>query len=210
MSEADGPVPAPLARLEGADCALRQLGPVDYDWVYATLMAPGVLLTHRFGGRPPSPEQFASILWSGVATQFVIHRPGQPTARAGLVSFYNHDAGNGTAWLSVLLDPEVQGVGWPWQGVVLAIDHVFRAISIRKLCIEIAEWNVPAFGGLERFGFRPEGVQVDHLYLDGRHWDVENHAVFRPEWERVAERLVPWALGTSDPTIRPTIPGGDR
>jgi RimJ/RimL family protein N-acetyltransferase len=173
----------PTARLAGRYSALRQLAPADYEWFYAVCMQPQNLMTFRFGGIPPSPERFNAIVWQGVSCQFVITRPERAMDRVGVVTFYGQNDHSQVASLALVLHEDFWQAGWPWEGVVLAIDHFFRVTRTRKLCIELAEWNRERLGALESLGLRHEGCLREQEYMDGRYWDRDLYALFRDDWD---------------------------
>lgn len=174
---------APVAKLQGRYCDLRQLAPADYDWLYGVLMHPTNLMTFRFGGLPPSPERFGTLVWAGVSCQFVITKEGRPGDRLGVVTFYNQAERGQVASLALVLDPKVLRSPWVWEGVAMAVDHFLRVTQVRKLCFEVVEWNLFRFRGLELFGVREEGCLREQEFMDGRWWDRYLFALFRTDWE---------------------------
>jgi RimJ/RimL family protein N-acetyltransferase len=179
--ETDTPT-VPTARLVGRYCALRQLAPADYDWLYGVCMQPENLMTYRLGGIPPSPDRFAALVWQGVDCQFVVTKLDRPLDRIGLVTFYGRNDHSQVASLAVVFHQDFWQGGWPWEGVVLAIDHYFRVTRTRKLGVELAEWNLSRLGALEALGLRPEGILREHEFMDGRYWDRHLYALFRDDW----------------------------
>jgi RimJ/RimL family protein N-acetyltransferase len=180
----------PVANINGRYCDLRQLAPTDYDWLYQLWMHPENLMTFRFGGIPPSPERFSSIVWAGVSCQFVITQEGKPADRIGLVTFYNQVERSQVAYVALVLEPHFAGMPWAWEGVALAIDHFFRATRMRKLCFEVAEWNMARLQGLEAFHVQREGCQREQEFMDGRWWDRHLFALFRDDWARCRDLVL--------------------
>lgn len=168
------------------DCQIRHIVPSDYEWIFERLwLEPQSLMTHRFSGVPPSPEQLHQVLWSGVAGQFLVIRAGRPLERYGMVTFYNQNLHAQRCGIAVALSPEARGLSWPMLGAGLAVQHWFRATPTNKLWAEIPEWNMPLLKGLTLFGFQEEGCQRQHEWLDGRSWDRYLFALFRSKWEEL-------------------------
>jgi RimJ/RimL family protein N-acetyltransferase len=189
-SRAGNAAPVPTAHLTGRYCALRQFAPADYEWFYGVCMQPENLMTFRFGGIPPSPDRFAAIVWQGVNCQFVVTKPDRPMDRIGAVTFYGQNDHTQVASFAVVFHQDFWQGGWPWEGVVLAIDHYFRIARTRKLCVEVAEWNLPRFAGFEAFGLRHEGCLREHEFMDGRYWDRHVYALFRDDWSALRSTVL--------------------
>jgi RimJ/RimL family protein N-acetyltransferase len=180
----------PIARLHGRYCDLRQLSPADYDWLYGVFMQEDNFMGFRFGGLPPSPDRFGSLVWQGVSCQFVVTREGHSLDRLGLVTFYGQMDRSQVASLALIFDSKASRHAWVWEGVVLAIDHFFRVTQVRKLCLEIPEWNLQRFRGIEAVGARHEGCLREQEFVDGRFWDRHLFALFRSDWEQARVTLL--------------------
>jgi RimJ/RimL family protein N-acetyltransferase len=77
------------------------------------------------------------------------------------------------------------------MGIGLFFEYVFGCWDVRKLYMEVAEYNFPQMeSGIGRF-FELEGRLRNHTYLAGKHWDQLTLALYRDAWtsERV-QRLV--------------------
>ena len=69
------------------------------------------------------------------------------------------------------------------EAVALAIDYAFETWPWRKLYLEVPEYNLELFrSGLDRYFVRDKGVLREHVYLDGRYWDVHVLAITREMW----------------------------
>lgn len=182
-------VPVPLvepADLSRGDCQIRHVVPSDYEWIFERLwLEPQSLLTHRFLGVPPAPEQLPQLLWAGVAGQFLIVRAGRPQERYGMVSLYNYNQHAQHCGISMAFAPEARGLNWPMIGAGLVIQHWFRVTRTNKLWAEIPEWNMPLLRGIKLFGFEQEGCQHQHEWLDGRSWNRYLFALFRHKWDEL-------------------------
>lgn len=146
-------------------------------------LEPANLMTYRFAGVAPNPDQFVQRLWAGVAAQYVIHRTNRPLERYGLVTLYNRERDAEHCGIALVLSEEARGIGWPFVGAGLAIEHWFRVTRCNKIWAEVPAWNLPLLDGIRLFGFVEEGVQRDHEWLDGRLWDRHLFALFRRDWE---------------------------
>lgn len=190
--DAHNPLIAPADFTRG-DCSIRHITPADYDWIFERLwMDPQNLMTYRFNGLPPQPEQMREHLWKGVSAQFLITRARRPQERHGLVTFYNVNHQARHAGVAVAFTEEARGIGWPMVGAGIAIEHWFRSTPCNKLWAEVPEWNEPMLRRLDLFGFEREGCQQEHEWLDGRFWNRYLYGLLRDRW---AERRHLWNRG---------------
>lgn len=137
----------------------------------------------RFGGAAVPPPAAMSAVWEGTLIHFV-GIGNRSRRRLGVVSVTSADMRNGTAYLSVVSDPAVVGTGLMLETTGLAIEYVFETWPFRKLYAEVPEFNLRTFGSSTRRYFREEGRLTDHVFLDGRYWDVHVLATDRATWQR--------------------------
>jgi RimJ/RimL family protein N-acetyltransferase len=143
----------------------------------------------RFGGAAIPPPAMLSAVWDGT----LVHLVGvgnRTRRRLGVASVTSADMRNGTAYLSVVSDPAVVGSGLMIEVAGLAIEYVFSTWPFRKLYAEVPEYNLRTFGSVTKRFFRREGLMTEHVFLDGRYWDVHVLATDRATWEREGSPLV--------------------
>ena len=68
------------------------------------------------------------------------------------------------------------GIGTKLMGV--ALEWANRQPLVEKVVLGVFSNNKRAFGLYEKFGFKVEGVRKDHYYIDGRHEDEIDMALF--------------------------------
>jgi RimJ/RimL family protein N-acetyltransferase len=143
----------------------------------------------RFGGAAVPPQAVVSAIWDGT----LVHLVGvgnRSRRRLGVVSVTSADMRNGTAYLSAVSEPTVVGTGLMIEAAALAIDYVFATWPFRKLYAEVPEFNLVSFGSVTRLVFQQEGQLTDHVFMDGRYWDVHILATTRDTWaQEAAPRL---------------------
>jgi RimJ/RimL family protein N-acetyltransferase len=132
-------------------------------------------------GMVPPAEMFEQNLWKGVLTQFVVIVRSS-SAPIGIVVAYNAEMNHGFAYLGADFAPNVQGIGIAIEAVELFVDYTFATYDLRKLYLEVPEYNLPSMahgiGGL----LKEEGVLRDHTYFRGQYWDRHNLALYRDEF----------------------------
>jgi RimJ/RimL family protein N-acetyltransferase len=137
----------------------------------------------RFGGAAIPPPAVMSAVWDGT----LVHLVGvgnRSRRRLGVASVTSADMRNGTAYLSVVSDPAVVGSGLMIEVTGLAIEYVFSTWPFRKLYAEVPEYNLRTFATVTQRFFRREGLMTEHVFLDGRYWDVHVLATDRATWQR--------------------------
>lgn len=136
----------------------------------------------RFGGAAIPPPATLAAVWDGTLVHLVAvgNRSRQ---RLGVASVTSADMRNGTAYFSVVADPAVVGTGMMIEAAGLAIEYVFQTWPFRKLYAEVPEYNLRTFGSVTERFFRREGRLADHVFLDGRYWDVHVLATDRATWQ---------------------------
>lgn len=181
-------------RLAGRHVRLTPLAPGHYDWLYATATSPAQGPRWRLRGAVPRPEQFVDWVWQGVLAQYVVTRVDDDRPLA-LLQCCDADLRNQHASLTVLVDGAHQRLGWPLEGALLFVDHLFRTWPFRKLYLEGMEANLAAVvsggGGL----FVEEGRLRGHEWFAEAWTDWVTYALYREAFEAVAG---PYLEGLAD------------
>ena len=63
-----------------------------------------------------------------------------------------------------------------------ALEHAFERLGIRKLCCEVLAFNTPVARLHQKFGFKQEGLLVQHVFKADKFEDVLVLALFREDW----------------------------
>jgi hypothetical protein len=166
--------------VEGRHIYLRPVTPGDYGWMQKADSAGDLSIRWRFRGATPSPEQWLQSIWGGTLAQFLVveRRGDQPK---GVVALYrvNFQHGHGALAAARLTD-ETSPV--MVLGIALFLRYVFTCWNLRKLYMEVPEFNYPQMAsGLGRL-FEVEGKLRDHTFYDGQYWDELVLAVYRDAW----------------------------
>lgn len=194
VSSADKPANASLAglgtpALSAARVELRPPMPGDLEWLYAAACHPTVGLTWRLMGAIPSIDRFATVLWAGVETQFVLWSRDGSARRLGLVQMIRYDPRSATAHLSFFLESSHQNSGWPLEGVLLFVDYIFRVYPLRKLYLESLRPVFDRFGSAVGRHLEVEGVLRDHDVLDGQFVDLVIASATPAQWAESREKF---------------------
>lgn len=174
------PRPAPTADplvpvLETAAFRLRPVQQSDLTALYTLAIHPQTAFRWRYRSAQPTMDTFARELWTGVLVQYVV-RPARGDDAAGLVVAYSPAEGH--AYLGAVFDPAHTGSGLAAQAVMAFARYLFHSFPLRKLYLEIPEFNMPQLrSGAGRL-FQVEGVLREHCYHAGRWWDQHIAAIY--------------------------------
>ncbi len=180
--------------------SLRPVGQSDTDWILHAASSTESL-TWRFRGTTPSPDLILRGIWDRCLCQFVVvrssgARAGEPL---GLVGLYNADLHSGTAYLHSLALHTDRKLGLVVAGAKLLLDHAFELWDLRKIYMEIPEYNEATIGAdILATIARREAVLVEHERLWGRYWDMSIWVISRADW---SDRATPSEVRVARPPI---------
>jgi RimJ/RimL family protein N-acetyltransferase len=181
---------APGAR--GELVHLRPLLASDHEWAELFLTSEPFHALQPLRGSTPSPAALHDALWAGVLVQFIVvaNQTGQP---CGIVRAHSADPQSGSAYLDVLLRPDLTATGFGLEGWFLLVDHLFDHFPFRVLRMEVPEFAWLPYASADRLLLVDEGRLVEHLWHKGRYWDVLLRALPRPVWEERRSLFLPSA-----------------
>ncbi len=156
---------------------------LDSRWYYKLATSEDNLYRWRFRGTPPTWEVFTRTMFAGLFTQFVVesvHPKEGVDPRIGLVTAYNADFPNGTAYFGVITNRRLTGLGF--EATALFLTYLFLNWPFRKLYFEMPAYNQEfIMSGVDRY-FKEEGRLKSHEFLLGRYWDHVTYAIYRDEY----------------------------
>lgn len=180
--------------LDGRWTTLRPINPDDYATLFHMATDPRTIQRWRFRGGTPSYEDFLRHLWDKVLSQFVVVSKASGEILS-LVVAYGADHRNGNAYLAVLKNPESTNAS-SLEGVLIFLNYLFSTFPLRKLYLEVPEFNLTQFSAGVGTIMQSEGVLKEHDYFEGRYWDLHILAIYRDRIEGAVERLA--SLGRTD------------
>ncbi len=102
----------------------------------------------------------------------------------GLANIYNIDKRNQHChWGRYIASQEFRGKGLGTYIEYWVLRYVFETLGLNKLCTEVLSFNDVVLNMHRRFGFRKEGVLREHVFKEGKHFDVVLMAILCREWE---------------------------
>jgi hypothetical protein len=137
----------------------------------------------------PSPEEWSRLASERQLAQFIVQRVGDDVP-VGIVQLHNANFQDGHAQLSVARFGEPGHSPQLLLGLGLFLRYVFFCWDLRKLYMEVPEYNYEQFSSGEGKYFSVEGRLKDHLYLDDRFWDQLILVMYRTTWRTVGEPVL--------------------
>jgi acyl carrier protein/RimJ/RimL family protein N-acetyltransferase len=167
-------------RLAGKFFRLVPVMPPAAPFLYGLAVSPDVGFRWRYRGSVPAYQQFEQQdMWQGIMAQFLVEsiQTNQP---AGHVMCYNPDLSLGHAYVGAAMAGQYLGSGIAAEPVRLFINYLFDVWPLRKLYLELPEFNYTQFASAGEQELHVEARLRDHDYYRGRRWDRLILAVYRP------------------------------
>ncbi len=85
-----------------------------------------------------------------------------------------------TAWLGITIgaiEEHHKGIGT--EAVSLILEHAFNIFNLRKVCIEVAEYNTKSYKFWKKLNFKEEGCLKEQLYLNHQYHDLHIMTIYK-------------------------------
>ncbi len=180
--------PPPRGSYRSQNTTLRPLEPGDIDVLYRATLRPQSAHRWRFRGRTPSPQEFEHVLFGNdVLAQFIVVDVAGDKP-VGLVVGYDPDMSAGHCAVAIQRaweDP--RSAGLMFEGVLVLVQYLFDHFTLRKLYLDVPEYNLSLFGSSPGPLLVEEGRLAEHYYFGDRYWDRITFAIYRSTWDTLAE-----------------------
>jgi hypothetical protein len=171
-----------MPTLEGRHVYLRALAPEDYANLQLAEMSSDLAVRWRLRGTTPGPDQWMQSAWRNVLAQYlVISRSDE--LRIGVVSLYNVSFQDGFGYLAATRFDMKRPSPGLMLGLAIFLQYVFTCWDLRKLYMELPEYNFPQFASGVGKLFEVEGRKRDHYWFAGEYWDQIELALYRDRWQ---------------------------
>jgi RimJ/RimL family protein N-acetyltransferase len=92
---------------------------------------------------------------------------------------WNH----GDAYLGIGIgEREFWGKGYGSDAMKIMLAYAFTELNLRRVTLNVYEYNQRAIGSYEKAGFQHEGRVRQYLNREGRRWDLVYMGILREEW----------------------------
>jgi hypothetical protein len=169
---------------------LRPVTAADVDALYLASQRPQANHRWRLRGRTTSPSEFHAMLFDpGVLAQYMVVEAGSGST-VGLVVAYNANLVSGNCAVAtqrIQTKTSSPSHGLMIEGTLVFFQYLFDHFDLRKIYLEVPEYNESLFGDLGGSLLEEEGRFKDHYYYGDRHWDLITYALYRTRWEAIAD-----------------------
>ena len=146
---------------------------------------------HLWGHRRVCDEEQLFETWrfwakERMGDKFMVLRQGRPV---GLVFDYERALEDGHTKVAAMLIDEETGRGAGVLSVALFGQWLLQNLPLRKLYLDVFEFNQPVIRMLEKLEVRKEMQKVEHRYWNGRLWDQYGFAFYREDLPKLLGRL---------------------
>jgi len=118
--------------------------------------------------------------------KFMVLSQGRPV---GLIFDYERSLEDGHTKVAAMLLEDACGRGAGVIATALFCQWLFQNLPVRKLYLDVFEFNKPVIRMLEKLGVRKEMQRGEHRYWNGRYWDQYGFAFYRDDLPPLIERL---------------------
>jgi RimJ/RimL family protein N-acetyltransferase len=184
--------------LDGRFVRLRPITRADYTFLWQCRWRPEVMHLWTQGRTMPSFEQYAQELEAGLSGHIVTLLLIETTAEqrpVGFVVAYDYSLDDRYAFFNITLAPAYADLGWGAEALLLFLNYLFAFFDLRKVCMDVFDFNQHAVALLLRHGARQEGRFREQRYYQGKFHDVIRLGLMQEEWavarDVLAEMLAP-------------------
>jgi RimJ/RimL family protein N-acetyltransferase len=158
------------SELSGLWVQLVPVRPGNIPFLYNLAMDKQNNFRWKYHGAIVSMQEFERQLWSGILSQFVVVTTKNEKP-IGHVVAYAADLHLGHVFLGGVFVPEVHGKGLSHEAFRIFMQYLQRNFRLRKCYFEFPSYNAAQYPGSFR-DLTEEACLKDHLYYDGRYWDM--------------------------------------
>ncbi|MFX0027943.1 MAG: GNAT family N-acetyltransferase [Candidatus Hermodarchaeota archaeon] len=87
-------------------------------------------------------------------------------------------------------EPEYWGKGIAVEAAELMIKYGFTELNFHKINASIHNPNQRSLRVAAKLGLKKEGVQKEHIYIDGKYFDIHKFAILRKEWMKTEKEKI--------------------
>jgi len=170
---------------------LLPLRTIDYEHVrHAETRSAEVLARWRFHGTTPSMEDWIRQTFSGTLATFLVWVANEPNA-LGVVTAYDASLDHGHVRIAACRFEADDRSPAMIAGIGLMVRHLFSGWNLRKIYMDVPEYNLAQFANGLKDLVREEGRLLEHRFYGGSYWDEVTFALYRDRWLEVQDLLLP-------------------
>jgi len=188
------------AALRGDHVVLAPLNPADHGALLQEAVEDSLTVetSWRFMPLVPSGDEAGTMAWlkqcagSAEPSFYALLTPEGDQA-GGMVSYLNIVPKDGNVELGhIWFRPAWRGSIRTTEAIFLMMVHAFDRLGYRRVEWKCDAMNAPSRAAALRFGFRFEGVFLNHFIVRGRNRDTAWYSITAEEWPSVREAFQNW------------------
>lgn len=195
-----GATPPVHTVLSGSRVVLRPIDPAnDAEPLYAASHLPAgdpTLWTYLYDGPYPDLDSFRESLEEQAARHdyvFFAVADANDNRPLGIVSYLSIVPEHGVIEIgNIWFSPELQRTAAASETIFLLARHAFDELGYRRLEWKCNALNEPSRIAAARFGFRFEGVFLNHRVVKGHNRDTAWFAITEERWPAVRDAFEQW------------------
>ncbi len=79
-------------------------------------------------------------------------------------------------------EKEYWGKGYGTDAKMALLDYIFNTLNLRKVCSSVYAYNKRSLQYSLHCGYKIEGMRREHIYKDGKYWNLIEFGIFKKEW----------------------------
>lgn len=188
------------ATLKGEAVVLVPLNPLEHGALLQDAVRDSLTVETSWKFMPlvPSGDEAGTQAWlrqcagSAEPSFYALLTPEGDQA-GGMVSYLNIVPANGTVELGhIWFRPSWRGSVRSTEAIYLMMVHAFDRLGYRRVEWKCDALNAPSRAAARRFGFRFEGVFLNHYIVRGRNRDTAWYSITVEEWPAVRDAFKAW------------------
>lgn len=186
--------------LAGSTVVLAPLNPMEHGALLQDAVADSLTVETSWQFMPlkPSGDPAGTLAWlkqcagSAEPSFYALLTP-EGSEAGGMVSYLNIVPANGTVELGhIWFRPAWRGSVRTTEAIFLMMVHAFDRLGYRRVEWKCDAMNAPSRAAALRFGFRFEGVFLNHFIVRGRNRDTAWYSITAEEWPAVRAAFETW------------------
>ncbi len=138
-------------------------------------------------------EKAGDIIWAIVVkntdpNQILCYGPGKYTSipyyiHIGNIAFQNINWINRTTeFAGVIGNKDYWNKGIGTKAIGILFEHGFNKLNLNKIYLGTAVTNIGMKNIAIKLGMRPEGILIDHVFLEGQYTNIHQYGILKKEW----------------------------
>lgn len=137
----------------------------------------------------PRRENFYELLQYNIENEFTYYFIVQNNESCSIGTIFIHDYNrvDNYASISAFIEPQFQNKFYGFDSYKLAFNFIYHNLPIRKIYLDVFEYNINSIKLIEKVGFNLEGKFIQHRYYNGTYNNVLRYSFFMKDWKSLKQ-----------------------